>query len=137
MNVDPSRDVDFSLDNSRKAQLNVSREHVVSADSMTWSINRHVSKVVVFTRQKHLQKVLEWKSSIVIAIEKSYKLVKFWFSDMMDLIVSEKVQELKWVYIAWEVPVNSLECAIWREISDSAEPLPCIFKFSLAISNGY
>jgi len=85
--------INFSSDDRSDGLLDVSWERVVSSNSTGWSVEGTVSKEVILAWKEHLEELLEAEFTVTIAIKEVYKLISLRLTNMINLLISQEVDE--------------------------------------------
>jgi hypothetical protein len=129
--------VELSIKNLSNAQFDVLRETVMTANPETRTVESNISQCVLFTRQDHLNEILEGQATIFIRVKELNQTIALALGCHQVAMISYKVQEFKRGDKPVLISVDSLEGRVRSEVAYLAETLTTALELTLAISHGY
>ena len=83
--------VELSIKNLSHAHLNISRKTIMTANPETWTVKSNISQCVLFTRQDHLNEILEGQAAIFIRVKELNQAIALALGCSKVAVISDKV----------------------------------------------
>jgi hypothetical protein len=129
--------VELSIKNLSNAPLDVLGKTIMTANPETRTVESNISQCVLFTRQDHLNEILEGQATIFIRVKELNQAIALALGCHQVAMISNKVQEFERGDKPVLISVDSLEARVRSEVADLAETLTTALELSFTISHGY